>query len=725
MPPLRTLLRPRDVALVALVLGGCASAPEEVGEVGNAPAKGTLSVAADAGTSSAVTFDEICLDGAPLAPALGCDGSDALDDALAALSLDRCRFGVDPAAALVPASPLRSPSLAAALAGPLRQTVAARTLAQTLGARVRLAAPASRVITTLRGQAPTCWPRSPQRDLVGALGTGLLADADRAAALEAAASLPPDMARDLGGIVLALAGAFDEVARLLPPADRNAFEHYTNWVLYSAPTAPSAEELASVAAFDDSALTLAAAKLSYAVESANLMRYAGRDVPDVTIPTRLGDIVVRGPRGHETRAVTRPVAFWLDTGGDDVLLVPAGAASPTQRVSVLVDLAGNDRYGYVEGDKGTKTRLPADASGRLAEGRTKSRTARQGGAFMGIGLMFDLGAGKDVYRSLALSQGAAAFGVGLAFDDGGDDDFAAETLSQGAAVAGLGILMDASGNDQRRVFTRSQGYGAARGTGLLLDVSGNDATRANPGDPKLGGELLYPADPDSYVRASAKPNHSAVQGFGEGRRGLSGDGVGAGGLGLLADLAGDDRYEAGAFAQGGGLEEGLGMLFDGGGNDRYDALAYAQGAGIHRAFGVLVDEGGDDRFNAVYTPIRTALGVGHDYGAGVFLDLGGKDAVRAPTLALGAGSMGGAGLYLARGGDDAFQAASAAAFATTVATDKVTASTLAVFVKASGKSSYRVANHDEDLAGSLWKKDKEPTRERAVGLDAPSGNLDL
>jgi hypothetical protein len=93
---------------------------------------------------------------------------------------------------------------------------------------------------------------------------------------------------------------------------------------------------------------------------------------------------------------------------------PAGGASLNQGVAVAIDLGGDDTYGYdtVTADGDVGHRLPSDGEGRV-NGQTRSRVPRQGSAVLGIGMLFDLGSGKDHRSSLALSQGSAVLGVGV------------------------------------------------------------------------------------------------------------------------------------------------------------------------------------------------------------------------------------------------------------------------------------------------------------------------
>jgi len=169
--------------------------------------------------------------------------------------------------------------------------------------------------------------------------------------------------------------------------------------------------------------------------------------------------------------------------------------------------------------------------------------------------------------------------------------------------------------------------------------------------PDLGGDPLYPSP-----QAPGHANTSMSQGFGLGKRpSPSSDLSASGGLGVLRDRgAGDDVYIASVFAQGSGYWFGTGMLQDGGGDDIYDGFWYVQGAAAHMAMAWFADEGGNDRYNQTLTPKATSIGVGHDLGVAMHLELGGHDAYRGAGLTFGAGSDQGMGIFINIGGDDVY-----------------------------------------------------------------------
>ncbi|MFO7651276.1 MAG: HEAT repeat domain-containing protein [bacterium] len=160
------------------------------------------------------------------------------------------------------------------------------------------------------------------------------------------------------------------------------------------------------------------------------------------------------------------------------------------------------------------------------------------------------------------------------------------------------VVIAGFGNDRH-------GHDAA----LLIDLGGNDTYNNNAGGAvfdrpvsvciDLGGNDRYDAGGRSYV-----------QGFG------------FFGVGILADVEGNDHYAAKHFAQGAGIL-GVGALWDGGGNDTFSAHAFCQGAGMFGS-GVLLDDSGND----VYDCATMGQGSATTLGAGVLSDLSGDDKYR-------------------------------------------------------------------------------------------------
>lgn len=342
----------------------------------------------------------------------------------------------------------------------------------------------------------------------------------------------------------------------------------------------------------------------------------------------------------------------LGTADDDVW---------TGDFAAIVDPGGNDRY--VGGRMGAANGLPGQRIGLLIDRGgddvydTPDVDLTLGSAVLGIALLADLGLGNDRYSAGHGSLGAAMGGVGILVDDGGSDTYEGKAYTQGAAGFGVGALLDmgasrkpvlsrdegtpdpvnigAFDNDRFTAWSSAQAFARCRGIALLVNARGNDRYEA-------GGVYLHaPLFADRY--------QSFSQGFAIGERGVDY----AGGVALLADFDGNDRYLGDIYNQGVGYWYAAGLLYDGGGNDLYEMTQYGQGSGIHLAVGGLVDESGNDTY-----VMHSGLGQGgsHDYAASVLHDRGGNDRYLGSTSCNGCGLTNSVGLHLDRSGDDIYGA---------------------------------------------------------------------
>ncbi len=301
-------------------------------------------------------------------------------------------------------------------------------------------------------------------------------------------------------------------------------------------------------------------------------------------------------------------AFILDLGGDDAYPFDTRSES-APAIEVLVDIAGDDTYGDPERPRGPGT------------------------GWLGAGIAVDL-AGDDRYLCRRAGQGFGWFGFGLLLDAGGADRYALGELGQGAGWWGIGALVDRGPeSDVYEAALYAQGLGLTRGLGLLLEEGGDESYR-------VGG-----AHPSSYG------TEGVFRGFGQGM-GLGLRWIACGGVGLLLDRAGNDRYDAGNFSQGGGYFMAMGVLADRAGADSYAVTRYGQGFGCHSAAGMLLEGGGDD----VYTGrIAANQGAAWDAGVGVLIEAAGDDRYKADGLSLGAGAQNGFALCYDGGGADLYE----------------------------------------------------------------------
>jgi len=391
-------------------------------------------------------------------------------------------------------------------------------------------------------------------------------------------------------------------------------------------------------------------------------------LPPVTwsLQTPFGWIVV-DTSGRDNRHQLKDALLVLDVGGNDdyEFLAPDAAHA----ISVLLDHRGNDRYA------------------------TAAPGADPSSATLGYGILWDT-EGDDRYEGTEQAQASALFGAALLVDGAGSNRFAASSRSQAHAIGGLAVLASADGDDAFTAQTYSQATGGPGGVALLVDTGGNDRYM-------LGNVPLVRPSPQLPDR-----NTSMGQGAGYGMRGVFLDGRStAGGIGMLLDLAGNDRYEAQVFAQGVGYYEGLGMLLDDGGDDRFASAWYAMGAGVHYAAGILLKRGvGNDAYRSTH---EMALGSANDLSVGVFVDEGGDDAYAVGQLSLGVAHANGTALFVDGAGNDRYSVASptcralGAAYMHAWGNARETLPNLGLFMDLGGTDSYPA--HCERAANdSFW-----------------------
>jgi hypothetical protein len=336
-----------------------------------------------------------------------------------------------------------------------------------------------------------------------------------------------------------------------------------------------------------------------------------------SLQTPFGWIVV-DTTGRNNRHRLKDALLVLDVGGDDEYEFLE--RSDTHTISVLLDHRGNDRYA------------------------TAVRGADPSSATLGYGILWDT-EGDDQYLGTSQAQASALFGAALLVDGGGSNRFVASSRSQAYAVGGVALLLSAGGDDEYTAQTYSQATGGPGGVAVLVDTGGNDRYTLT----QLPLVRPSPQLPDR--------NTSMGQGAGYGIRGVFFDGRStSGGIGMLLDLAGNDRYEAQVFAQGVGYYEGLGMLLDDGGNDRFEAAWYGMGASAHYAAGIMLKRGaGNDVYRSTHEMV---LGTGNDLSVGVFVDEGGDDEYSVGHFSLGVGHANGTGIFVDGAGNDRYSVVS-------------------------------------------------------------------
>jgi hypothetical protein len=339
------------------------------------------------------------------------------------------------------------------------------------------------------------------------------------------------------------------------------------------------------------------------------------------ILTPAGDIVVGGREANTYNLDDMDgVAAVIDLGGNDVYV--EGSVSIERPLLVILDLAGDDTY------RGTKPGI-------------------QGGAILGISMLLDA-AGNDTYQAKDIAQGSALGGAGILIDRSGNDTYVGLRRVQGHALGGIGILLDRDGNDRYHAAMWAQGFGNPLGFGVLDDLDGDDHYYC--------GGLYY----DSY------PETPGYEGWGQGV-GAGLRGVANGGIGVILDGGGDDKYEYDYIAHGGGYWLGVGFARDFSGNDqRLGATTklynggtrtekrfqrFSNGFGCHYTLGFLIDDAGDDTYDGTIM----GLGFAWDCSAGFLMDFAGNDRYAATGGGTqGQGRQAGFGVLYDYDGDDIY-----------------------------------------------------------------------
>jgi HEAT repeat protein len=339
----------------------------------------------------------------------------------------------------------------------------------------------------------------------------------------------------------------------------------------------------------------------------------------------------------------------LDLGGRDTYLGRHGAGVGYS--GLLVDLSGNDTYDVPD--------------------------LSLGAAVLGVGVGLDFG-GDDTYRTRSIALGAGLAGCGVFVDRAGDDDYRSVALAQGFGHHGIGLLFDAEGDDRYDLRLFGQGASRTQGLGWLVDADGDDTYRA--GGLSLNEPLFTGV------------TYSFAQGFSSGYREDTG-GV-SGGVGLLTDLLGADRYLGDTYLQAASYWFAVGSLYDASGDDAYSAHHYAQSSAMHCCAAFHFDLAGSDSYT---TKVGASLAIGHDYGVAFLLDRAGDDLYIGQDSTPGVGVANGLGIFVDAAGKDRYDGPPGQGNAA-----RGTGS-LGVFADLDGIDKYRAGLEDgRAVAGSTW-----------------------
>ncbi len=433
-------------------------------------------------------------------------------------------------------------------------------------------------------------------------------------------------------------------------------------------------------------LSAGAVDLAIAVEEAKslLLKRKNNEKFHFHVNTPLGKVILNGV--DESNSITGPLLLALDLGGDDQW-VSASGSNYSMPVNIVIDVSGSD-YWLAKND------MKSTSIKNYKNRKKQNLPSDQGSGYFGYSFLVDM-KGNDIYRARSFSQGSGIFGLGVIWDLKGDDIYDCYSFCQASSLFGGGFLLDADGEDSYSGFRSLQSFAATNGSSLLLDTGGQSDSYLAYTSP-----LDFPSLVDSNV------NSSFAQGATLGKRSDTIDGHSwSGGVAVLIDDGGHNRFEAGFFAQGFSYWYGLSMLLTSKGNDTYLSDKYSQGSATHYGIGILFDKGGDDKYQVRQ---ELGLGVGHDFSYGVFIDLKGNDIYEAANLSLGCGSANGMGFFWDNEGNDTYNL-SAKQFMGCVV-DRVGRHsirnrnhTLGVFVDAGGKDIIN-SPPQSPLRGQVWTK---------------------
>jgi hypothetical protein len=341
---------------------------------------------------------------------------------------------------------------------------------------------------------------------------------------------------------------------------------------------------------------------------------------EIRIDAPAGPILLRGHRNDRGKKNVDAVLV-IDFGGDDEYRLPK--ESEARPVRLLIDLDGDDLY---------LSRAPF----------------AWGAAVLGLSLHVDAG-GDDDYRAPDWSLGCALGGHAALWDRSGRDRYYGGLGVQGVGIFGAGLLLDDGGDDEYAAGLFCQGFGSTAGLGALVDRTGDDSYLAGRDQEDV---LRRPGTFITFAQGSGFSHRFGSVETRDGKQRWKLAGQIPGGVGVLLDVTGNDRYEADVFGQGSAYWYSLGVLVDGEGNDRYRATWYGQGVGTHAAVGCVVDRSGDDW----YFSRNTSQGCGHDFSAGILHDAAGNDTYRGLALCQGAGNAwSGLGILIDEAGADDYR----------------------------------------------------------------------
>jgi hypothetical protein len=269
--------------------------------------------------------------------------------------------------------------------------------------------------------------------------------------------------------------------------------------------------------------------------------------------------------------------------------------------------------------------------------------------------------GQDRYQATrAWTLNAGFFRTRMLVDIAGDDIYQCTDGCLAGSLLGASLLVDLDGGDIYRARSFAMGASIA-GVSVLWDGKGDDFYQSTVFSQAVGiagglGILMDEQGQDRYFSQGGPPSSYADPGQFDGWS--QGVGIGlrnfvSGGWGFLYDGGGRDQFESGTFSMGGGYYFGLGMLInDGKEDDRYLGARYTQGFSAHYAIGDFLEVGGNDVYQS---SSFVGEGMAWDLSLSLFEDRAGQDIYKTCEHCLGVASQNSLAIFYDAQGADRYE----------------------------------------------------------------------
>ena len=311
---------------------------------------------------------------------------------------------------------------------------------------------------------------------------------------------------------------------------------------------------------------------------------------------------IPGVTGDVLYAEATPLG-WIIIGGfgDNAYTITS------EPVAAIIDLGGHDTYlgsiaSSFDAKRANSLIIDCDGHNTYSNYLGENQAVPLGLATgrLGVGMLIDCG-GHSTFNMYAGSGGVGIGGIGVLYAMGGHDTFTGSIYTQGVAIGGLGLLLaDGIGNTHTAQLY-SIGVGGCQGVGAVVNPAGGSSYRCGFASRSPYNDEVCPSDdpkdPDYEYEAWGI-------GIGIGRRVYPWpagefsefllDQL-AGGIGMVIS-GGNDKIESSNFSQGCGYFFGAGLLLELGGKNIHSGARYAIGASAHQGIGLAIDAGSENTY---------------------------------------------------------------------------------------------------------------------------------